>query len=447
MDARLRSSRLVRFVVSIATIFLLAIAPMVSAQDSTPAGAASIMSKDAAGQTITAWGWDTPEFNKPILDYIQEAAGVTVNDVTYTSSDVLTNVTTAMAAGGVGMPDVFKHELNDIPALVDMGAIMDITDLVAPYKDLLPQVAWDMVTYQGRIWGVPANSPAGGVFWRYSTLEKYGIDPTTVETWDDFIAIGQKIKDASGGTVSLFQVPATGLPTEIIWAIQQGYRAEVIGADDTVKIGPDSTEWQQTLALWRKVREAGVGAEMDAWTQPWYTAIQDGSIAAFPIGTWFVETIKQQAPDSLGEWYYTPFPANEPGGSRYPDFGSATCFVSATTEHPEAAMEWVKAWTLDPHGSLDIGLKELGISVISDAALTDPFVTAPHEYFAKNQAYWYDATESFAKIPYVPPTTVHSAEATDIFNRHLEQWWLGNETDEQFLQNTADELRSSLGIQ
>lgn len=442
MDAKKISGRLLRLMLPVFALTLLVLVPMTAAQDAAP----SIMTRNAEGQTITAWGWDTPEFNKPILDYIQEAAGVTVTDVTYTNAGVMDNVKVAVAAG-TGMPDVFKRGSPDIPALVDMGAIMDITDLVAPYKDLLPDVAWEMVTYDGRIWGVPANSPAGGVFWRYNVAQQYGVDPDQVKTWDDFIAAGQKIAEASGGTAKIFQVPATGLPTEIIWAIQQGYKAEVIGADDTVKIGPDSTEWQQTLALWRKVREANVGAEMDAWTQPWYTAIQDGSVVAFPIGTWFVETIKQQAPDTQGEWYFTPFPANEADGSRYPDFGSATTFISATTEHPEAAMEWVKAWTMDPHGALDIGLKELGISVVSEAALTDSFVTAPHEYFAKDQAYWKDATEAFFNIPYVPPTTIHSAEAGDIFNRHLEQWWLGNETDEQFLQGTADELRSSLGIQ
>src|SRR5664279_137578 len=144
MDAKLRGG-LVRFVLPLTTVALLTIAPMVSAQDSTPEStqaAASVMTMDASGQTITAWGWDPPEFNKPVLDYIQQAAGVTVDDVTYTNADVLTNVTTAMAAGGVGMPDVFKRGSNDIPSLVDMGAIMDITDLVAPYKSLLPDVAW-----------------------------------------------------------------------------------------------------------------------------------------------------------------------------------------------------------------------------------------------------------------------------------------------------------------
>jgi ABC-type glycerol-3-phosphate transport system substrate-binding protein len=352
-----------------------------------------------------------------------------------------------MAAGGVGMPDVFKRGSPDIPALVAMGAIKDITDLVAPYKSLLPDIAWQMVTYQGKIWGVPANSPAAGLFWRYDTAQKYGIDPTKIVTWDDFIAAGQKIATESNGTAKLFQVPATGLPFEVFTSIQQGYRAEVIGEDDTVKIGPDSKAWQDTLAMWRKVRDANVGVEMDQWTQPWYTAIQDGSIAAFPIGTWFVETLKQQAPDSKGDWYFTPFPAVTADGDHYPNFGSATTFISSTTEHPEAAMEWVKAWTMDPHGAIDIGLKQLGISVVGEAALKDSFVTAPNEYFANQQAYWKDATEAFFNITYVPPTTIHSTEANDIFNRHMEQWWLGKETDTQFLQGVADELRSSLGIQ
>ena len=443
MNTRLYRGHVSRVVLLVFVFALLALVPVAIAQDTAP----TIMTRNAEGQTITAWGWDTPEFNRPVLDFIQEAAGVTVNDVTYTNAGVMDNVTVAAAAGGVGMPDVFKRGSPDIPALVEMGAIMDLTDLVAPYRDLLPDVAWDMMTYQDRIWGVPANSPAGGVFWRLTTAEQYGIEPDEIVTWADFIAAGQQIAEQSGGAASIFQVPATGLPTEILWSIQQGYQAELIGADGTVKIGPDSPEWQQTLALWRGVREAGVGVEMDAWTQPWYTAIQDGSIAAFPIGTWFVETIKQQAPESLGEWYFTPFPANEEGGSRYPFFGSATAFVSSTTEHPEAAMEWVKAWTMDPYSTISIGLQELGISVISNAALTDPYVNSPHEYFAREQPYWEVATEAFANIPYVPPTTIHSAEANDIFNRQLEQWWLGNITDEQFLQEVADELRTSLGIE
>ncbi|MCZ7544328.1 MAG: extracellular solute-binding protein [Anaerolineae bacterium] len=297
-----------------------------------------------------------------------------------------------------------------------------------------------MVTYQDRIWGVPANSPAGGLFWRYDVVTEYGIDPTAIETWDDFVAAAQTIESESGGEVAMLQMPSVGLPYEVYATIQQEHRAELIGSDLTVKIGPDSAEWLATLEDWRAVRDGITGVEMEQWTQPWYQTIKDGSIAVFPSGTWFVEVIKQQAPDSVGAWYFTPFPAVEEGGDRYPNFGSATCFISSATDDPVAGMEWVKVWTMEPASTLEIGLNQLGISVISKAALESPIVNAPHEYFAEDQAYWFDATEAFALSTYVPPVTKYDAEAGDIFNRYTEQWWLGNITDQEFLQSVADEL-------
>ena len=61
MDTKLRG-RLVRFVLLVSVFAMLGLS-VASAQDD----ASSVMTKNADGQTITAWGWDTPEFNKPIL--------------------------------------------------------------------------------------------------------------------------------------------------------------------------------------------------------------------------------------------------------------------------------------------------------------------------------------------------------------------------------------------
>ncbi len=442
MNNRRSHNRLLRTIVLAFVIGFAFVVPNLAAQEG-----GSIMTRDAEGTTITVWGWDTPEFNRPILDYIEEASGVTVEDIVYSADGVMDNLIVATAAGGIGMPDAFKRNSVDIPVLIEMNAIMDITELVEPYMDLLPDIAWDLVTYDGRIWGVPANSPAGGLFWRYDVVSEYGIDPDDIETWDDFIAAGERLAEESNGAVSLIQSESTGLAWPIPQTIQQQFRAELISEDLTVAIGPDSEEWQNTLVVWRQIRDANIGVEMGQWTEPWYQTIADGSIAVYPTGTWFVEVLKAHAPDSLGGWYFTPFPAVAEGGDRYPSFGSATTFVSATTENPAGAMEWVKAWTMDPQGSLEIGLRELGISVVSLAALDDPFVTAPHEFFANDQAYWVDATQAFFDISYIPPATVYDAEAGDIFNRHLEQWWLGNTTDQEFLAAVAEDLRSTLGLE
>lgn len=411
----------------------------------TTGGATGLMTRQADGGTITAWGWDKPEFNKVIEDYIKEAAGVTINGQTFGSGDLWNKITTS-AAAGVGLPDAFKSGTYDIPRLVEMGAVLDLTDLVAPYKGLIPQIGWSMCSYQGKIWAVPANSPAGGMFWRYDVCQQYGIDPKAINTWDDFVTAGQKLVQDSGGKVQMVSEPKVGLDGYVFGTFQQEYRAAMLSADEQLKIGPDSEAWKNVLVLARKIKDAKIGGQMDEWTEPWYQAIKDGTLAVIPSGTWFVETIKQQAPDSKGKWFFTPFPAVAKDGDRYPNFGSAVCCISSQTKKTDAALEWVKAWCLDPHGSLELGLKTLGISVVSKAALEDPYVNAPHEYFAENQAYWRDATEAFAKSTYVPPVTKLDGEANSIFGTEIEKWWLGKAKDDEFLTNVAKELKSKLKV-
>src|SRR5699024_7726596 len=102
-------------------------------------------------------------------------------------------------------------------------------------------------------------------------------------------------------------------------------------------------------------------------------------------------------------------------------------------ENPEAAFEWCKAWSIDPTGSLEIALKELGVSVVSNAALEDDYVNQPHEYFAKDQAYWKIATEAFTESTYFTPFLPESSEADTIWGRYLEQFWLGEMSADEAL--------------
>lgn len=404
----------------------------------------SVMTRAAEGATITSWGWDLPEFNAKIENYIQESAGVTVEGQTMAQEDEISKITVA-AATGTGLPDCFKLNNTDIPRLVEQGAVMDLTQMVEPYKELLPQVAWDMVTYKGKIWGVPANSPAAGMFYRYDVLEKYGIDPDSLTTWDKWIEAGQKITRESNGEVSWICAPKDKLPLTISWPIFQQYKAEILSVDGKVTI--NSQNYRDGLAFLQKIKDAGITTPVEEWSAPWYQSMKDGTIACYPNGTWFVQTLIQQAPDTKGKWYFVPYPAIEEGGDRYPNFGNATCFISSQSKNAEAAFEWCKAWSIDPQGSLDIALKELGVSVVSNAALENEYVNQPHEYFAKNQAYWREATEAFTKSTYFTPFLPESAEADTIWGRYFEKFWLGEMDADQALTEAEAELKSKLKLE
>lgn len=419
--------------------------PTVSEQSSsTPVEEGSVMTKKADGQEVVAWGWDKPEFNKKVEDYIKESSGVTVKGQTMAQADEIAKIT-ASSAAGTGLPDCFKLGTADIPRLVEQNAVKDITDLVASYKDLLPQVAWDTVTYQGKIWGIPANSPAGGMYYRYDICQQYGIDPSTLTTWDKWLEAGRKVVAESGGKVSWFNASKDKINIPMDWTIFQQFKAEIISADSKVTI--NSENYKNALEFLRKIRDAKIAAPIDDWSAPWYQSMKDGTVACYGNGTWFVQTFIQQAPDTKGKWFFAPFPAVTEGGDRYPNYGSAVCFISSETEKVDAAFEWCKAWTLDKKGSLDIGLKELGISVISNTALKDDFVNQPHEYFAQNQAYWKLATEAFTNSTYVPPIVKEKSEADTIWNRYYDQWWLGKITTEDALAQAEKELKTKLKLQ
>jgi len=417
--------------------FLVLALLLTSALTAIAEDAASVMTRDAEGQEVIAWGWDQPEFNKKVEDYILESAGVTINGQTMTGGDIMAKLI-ASAAAGTGMPDCFKLSSPDTAKLVEIGAVLDITDMVQPYLNLLPEVGWGMVTVGGRIYGIPANSPAAGMFYRYDVLEEYGIDPDELTTWDKWIEAGQKVVSESGGAVKWLNMPEHQMNGYVSGTIRQQYRAEVLSKDGSITV--DSDEFRDALALIEKIAKADIADPMGDWSAPWYQSMKDGTIACYPSGTWFVQTMIMQAPDTQGKWYFTPFPAIEEGGDRYPNFGSATCYISSQTDKPEAAFEWCKAWTIDPQGSLRIGLEQLGISVISYAALNDDYVNQPNIYFAKDQAYWRVATEAFTNSTYIPPTLVQSGEANSIFNLYFDQWMAGEITADEALSQAAAEL-------
>ena len=400
----------------------------------------TILTTANKGKTVTFWGWDTLKFNKPIEDYVKQVAGVTVKGRVVPNADIQKKIKLAVQTHT--LPDVFKAGTGDIPTLVQIGAVSDITDLVAKYRKYLPANGWKSVTYKGKVYGIPVNSPAGGMFYRQDILTKYGIDPASLDTWDKFVAAALKIHDASKGTVSLFGYQKS-LSLGVIIALINLNHAQLIDKNNKVAINADSPEWQSTMATIKKLIAPGVGKELPEFTPPWYQAMKDGTLAAFPAGTWFAQTIQAQAPDTKVDWNFQPFPAIQEGGDRYVDYGSAIITVSSQAKDRAAAFELAKAWSIDPEGAVGIGLEKEGISVVTTAALDSSFVKGPQPYFANNQPYWKDATDAYNKITFSQPANTGYSQALTIFGTDLAAFQAGQSAD-AFLTKVASDMREQI---
>ena len=271
----------------------------------------STLTSQYKGSSVTMWGWDPVTFDNPLDAYVQDKAGVSVAARQLPVTTFVNQLVLAQQSGT--LPDVFKIPSNaDIPQLVQVGAVKDITALVAPYRSYLSKSGWAECTYKGKVYCLPGNSPAGGIFYREDILKKYGINPASLTTWTQFIAAAKELSSASHGKYYLSDSGSGSLQGAAQPAVLNEAHAELLDGNLQVQVSAASPKWQSGLSVLRDLMEPGVGKLVDEFTPQWYTAMKTGSIAAYMEGTWFPETIIQQAPNTKGDWILSPSPQLPP---------------------------------------------------------------------------------------------------------------------------------------
>ncbi|MGB9760155.1 MAG: ABC transporter substrate-binding protein [Thermoproteota archaeon] len=97
-------------------------------------------------------------------------------------------------------PDAFQlHAGYEMKPYVDAGYLEPIDDLWKSegWESVIPPVVRDMVNWGGHYYAVPVNIHRANVLWyNKKILDKYGIDPTTLNTWNGFFAACDKLKAA-----------------------------------------------------------------------------------------------------------------------------------------------------------------------------------------------------------------------------------------------------------
>lgn len=109
-------------------------------------------------------------------------------------NEVPQNLSTAKLAGEqVDLVTVGAGLINSIVAR--SGLLMDITDLMEPYRDRFGTGMLDSYTIGGRLWGFPyGNSAAGFIYYNKDLFDELGID--VPKTYDELVEISRKISDA-----------------------------------------------------------------------------------------------------------------------------------------------------------------------------------------------------------------------------------------------------------
>nr|BBH89178.1 sugar ABC transporter substrate-binding protein [Thermosporothrix sp. COM3] len=286
-------------------------------------------------------------------------------------SDYDAKVRTTMAAHN-GVPDILAINSNISIYFPDEDQFYDLNTLGAKeIKSQYLEWKWNYgLTPKNRQIAIPMDTGPTALFYRADLFEKAGLpgDPEEVsaqiKTWDDYFALGQKLKQATNGQVYVVD-SLTNLYTQLMSQSPKLYfdrDGNYIGDQEHVK-----RNWDLAVKAYQ------MGIDGKIVSSEWNKAANNGRIGAFVHAVWEKQILADAAPDTKGKWRI----ARAPGGDG--NNGGSFLTITKYCQHPKEAFEVIK-WLQSPQNQLT-AYKTMQLFPSAFDALKSPELAQPEPFF------------------------------------------------------------------
>ncbi|MEM7537064.1 MAG: sugar ABC transporter substrate-binding protein [Chloroflexota bacterium] len=439
--------------VSLMALFAVACAPQAPAGSGSDAGAdaAADADADAGDEVVTIkWfmRWDQTRVDNvamPVIAAFEEQnPNIKVEfENIGRSSEYYQKLQTTIAADLA--PDVFYPATHIAYALASKGGLLPVDDYIA--ADGIDMAKYDqsiLELYQseGSQYCLPIDTAALVVFYNKEMFDEAGVAyPEAGWTWDDFLATAQALTaDVDGdGMTDQFGVEVfTNYWPMVVWT-QTGHAlyddirnpTEFLGAEE------DSVAAVQWLADLINVHGVMPSAEQRADIGDMFAA---GKAAMNVVGHWRVPRYLANAEFAFD---FAPLPEGAIAANR----ADGSCFaVSASSEHPDEAWEFVKFLAGPDSMGVDLllGLQQM-TPVVLEFQDSEAFLN-PEGLEGSNKAAFLAGKDNLFSM-YDPIHPVY-AEWDALWKQELGEVWLGNATAAEAFERMApevDEMLANLG--
>lgn len=422
-------------------------APSVSA----PSEAATASSTPAAVPTLPAispdpnlsanlviWGWESAinTLKEVEPDFKKAYPNIAVEYVAQPAADTYRNLQLAISAGS-GAPDISVIEDSHLAQFVDLGALSDITEQVTPYVPFMNAYKWQAAQLDGRYYALPWDSGPVAVYYRRDVFEKAGVDPATIQTWEDFYQAAKTIKAKTG--VPMWQNSTARnsgrLFEKLIWQRGLGYldAAGAVILDKDPKI-------LEVLEYMGKFWKEGLSLDNEEWTDPWYGAFADGGVATDVSAVWMGGFLKGWiAPKAEGKWGVFKMPRWQPTDAQASNDGGSQLAIFKQSKQQEAAWAYVQ-FHLGRYESQLLMYQKQDFFPSLDVTYEDPFYGEPDPYFGGDKVRTM-FSEIVAEIPSAGMYTVDYQEMNALLMPEIQKFALGQQTAQETLANAAKLIR------
>ncbi|MDG0791044.1 extracellular solute-binding protein [Cohnella ginsengisoli] len=291
-------------------------------------GSASASADTGKKTELTAWAWNVNvgALNEAMTAYQAEHPNVSLKVEDIGRLDVYDKLSTGLAAGGAGLPDIVLVEDDRIQGYVEAfpKGFLNLSDKGFDAKaDLFPAFKKELTSKDGKYYAFPFDAGPTGMFYRKDLFEKAGVDAASIETWDDFFAAAQTIKSKTGA----YAFPADKFKDDANFRMMMN-ELGVYYFDKSGNIDFNNAKAVQAMSVLKKFGDADLVKDVNGWDGT-VSATVDGSVATVPFGAWYYGTIIDQAKDTDGKWGVFQLPAFEKGGNRAANLGGSSWMITA----------------------------------------------------------------------------------------------------------------------
>ncbi|MEY2994821.1 MAG: Lactose-binding protein precursor, partial [Pseudomonadota bacterium] len=270
------------------------------------------------------------------VEWEKKNPGVKVKVISRAYADHHTAMTTALATSS-DLPDVMAIEYGYLGRFAQSGGLVDMntldSQLATKLKNLVPYaVAQGSFEGFGQV-AMPTDIGPGALFYRKDLLDACGAtEQDLTKSWDSYLATGDCIKAKTGAAL---MPHARDIKDIVIRAGVQPGEGVYFDRDGKSVVG-QAPRFKRAFELAKQVRDRGLDAKINAWSNEWGEAFKRGTVASQMMGAWLGGHLANWlAPDTAGKWRS----AHLPNGA-YASWGGSFYAV------PKKAVHQAQAWAL-----------------------------------------------------------------------------------------------------
>lgn len=306
------------------------------------------------------WGGVRAPLLTEILDSFNASHPcIHVTNVTVDGATDTEKMLTAIAGGDV--PDIYMTHTGDVSMWAELDAFTPLNDFIAKDGIDLSTVLFpgpiEASTFNGELIQIPFTAPASNlIYYNKELFTAAGLDPDKPpQTWDELKAAAVALTQMDGEIIRQMGFnPCSDCTGEARGLAMSNWLARnasgVLSPDGTEAIF-DQPNGVETLQWMLDFYKDTVGSYENMVRQMGSTITEQrpifyaGRIAMHSDGVWFLNIMREEAPDMLAKVgvFLPPYNANNPDAQQQQIYnGSPGYAIPRDAKHPEAAWEVLK---------------------------------------------------------------------------------------------------------